>query len=268
MNKQIIFSLHVLRKFRLRHQIDYCRFLYHRLIHLRSNRRFKLTHKEILLPNDYLIYEASNMSYHNFYYGGLLTAEMIFDYFRKHLKVKSGNILDWGCGPGRVIRHYNHLSTNNYRFFGTDYNPKSIEWCKNNIENVNFYNNTIEAKLPFENDFFDGLYGLSIFTHLSENMHIKWFEELMRVTRKGGVLIFTTHGGNFKSIMSNREILAFDRGELVIRGNVKEGHRVFCTFHPDQFLKKLFEGVDIVKKVISPVQKNYIPQDIWILRKN
>jgi hypothetical protein len=68
--------------------------------------------------------------------------------------------------------------------------------------------------------------------------------------------------------MSNREILAFDRGELVIRGNVKEGHRVFCTFHPDQFLKKLFEGVDIVKKVISPVQKNYIPQDIWILRKN
>lgn len=90
----------------------------------------------------------------------------------------------------------------------------------------------------------------------------------MRVVKKGGVLIFTTHGDNFKSIMSDREILAFDQGELVVRGNVKEGHRVFCSFHPDQFSKKLFKGVEIIKKIISPVQKNYIPQDIWILRKN
>ena len=68
--------------------------------------------------------------------------------------------------------------------------------------------------------------------------------------------------------MSDKEILAFDRGELVIRGNVKEGHRVFCSFHPDQFLKKLFKGVDIIKKVVSTAKKDYIPQDIWILRKN
>jgi len=62
--------------------------------------------------------------------------------------------------------------------------------------------------------------------------------------------------------------LSFDRGELIVRGKVKEGHRTYSAFHPDSFLKSLFKEVEILDKiVILPENKSYIPQDTWILKK-
>ena len=136
------------------------------------------------------------------------------------------------------------------------------------FNNIKFNLNDLEAKLPYEDDFFDAIYGISILTHLSKEMHFKWFNELKRVLKPEGIMLITTHGENFKTKLSIKENKKFDNGELVVRGDVKEGHRTYCTFHPDKFLKSLFKEVEILDKIIiSKKNKSYIPQDRWILKK-
>jgi ubiquinone/menaquinone biosynthesis C-methylase UbiE len=178
------------------------------------------------------------------------------------------DILDWGCGPARVIRHMPRLLSNKVKLYGTDYNEKSINWCKNNIKEIEFNHNSLEATLPYKDSSFDAIYGISIFTHLSKELHFNWFKELKRILRPGGIILLTTQGENFKPKLSTYERNLFDNGELIVRGNVKEGHRTYSAFHPDQFLKLLFTDLEILEKiVISKKDKNYTPQDTWVLRK-
>ena len=40
-------------------------------------------------------------------------------------------ILDWGCGCGRVLRHWSGLGRT--QVFGCDINPKMVDWCRENL---------------------------------------------------------------------------------------------------------------------------------------
>ncbi len=157
---------------------------------------------------------------------------------------------------------------NNCDYYATDYNKKTIEWNKNNIDNVKFNNNSLEAKLPYKDNFFDIIYGLSVLTHLSEKLHYDWFEELYRVLNVGGILWITTQGDNFKSKMTESELIKYNKNEIIVRGNVLEGHRTYSAFHPKKFMEKLFQEAIVLEHVITPPQEGWIPQDIWIVKKN
>lgn len=258
----------ILRKLRLLYPIDKLRYSLEKRKNRKENQQFKNEHPEIVLPPDYLMYESFQLNYSKYYFTGKENAKWIFGQLGKHKDLDGGNILDWGCGPGRMIRHMPNLSNRQTSFFGTDYNAESIHWCKNNIKNVSFNHNNLEAKLPYEDEKFDAIYGISIFTHLSKEMHFSWFSELLRTLKPEGILLLTTQGENFKPKLTPEERKTFDDGELVERGNVKEGHRVYSAFHPDSFLKLLFKDVDVLDKiVVLATDKNYLPQDTWVLKK-
>ena len=60
----------------------------------------------------------------------------------------------------------------------------------------------------------------------------------------------------------------FDAGKIITRGNVKEGHRTYSTFHPEIFIRNLFNNFKILKHIILKQEKNQIiPQDVWIIEK-
>ena len=46
-------------------------------------------------------------------------------------------VLDWGCGCGRIIEMFQHL-TKNKEFYGCDIDAEAIDWCKNNLGNIIF----------------------------------------------------------------------------------------------------------------------------------
>lgn len=188
---------------------------------------------------------------------------------KKYKGHKNLKILDWGCGPGRIIRHLPEFLGDSCTFFGTDYNAGSIQWCTENLQNINFNLNGIEAKLPYPDNFFDFIYGLSVFTHLSEENHYSWRKELFRILKHDGILFITTQGDNFKIKLTPKELYKFEKGELVVRGNVKEGHRTYSAFQSDVFMKQLFENdgriLEHIKQV--PIVGKYLPQDIWIVQK-
>lgn len=258
----------LLRKLGLLYPLDSLRYRIQKNQNDKANQSFKRDNPNIILPPDYLMYESFQINYTKYYFGGKESAQWIVNQIKKYTDLEGKRILDWGCGPGRIIRHLPELLNGKTEVYGTDYNEASIKWCKGNLNGIQFNLNGLSAQLPYPDNFFDAIYGISIFTHLSEEMHFNWMAELTRVLNKDGILLLTTQGENFLPKMSNEEITQFQNGELIVRGNVKEGHRTYSAFHPDAFLKQLFNRLTIMEKIVLPVEgKSYVPQDTWLLKK-
>ena len=265
MNKTQITN--ILRDLRLMYLADKVRFQLERRNHKKDNDNFKREYPNFNLPPDYLIYESFQMNYRQYFEHGKSTAKWLKDYWAKHIELIDKKILDWGCGPGRVVRHLPEIVGNGCQYFGTDYNEKTIKWNSENLDGILFNHNPLEAKLPYEDNFMDVIYGISIFTHLSERLHYDWYNELYRVLRPGGIMFLTTSGDNFKTKMTKSELEQYSKDELVVRGKVKEGHRVYTTIHPPAFMKKLFSNATILEHVEEKPHDGWIPQDIWIVQK-
>jgi len=255
-----------LRKLKLIYLMDFVRFEFEKIKHKKVNLAFKKNNPTVILPPDYLIYESFQMNYDKYYFDGKESAKWVFDYVGKYIELKNKKILDWGCGPARVIRHLPEVIGANCEFYGTDYNKNSIDWCTKNLPNLKFNLNPLEAKLPYSTDFFDVIYGISIFTHLSEQLHYDWYAELYRILKPNGILFITCHGNNFREKLITSEQKIYDSGSLVVRGKVKEGHRTFAAFQPKEFMLKLFKNAQILEH-IETRPTTYLPQDIWVVRK-
>lgn len=247
---------------------DRLRYAVEKWKHRKANSAFKAEHPELSLPPDYLLYESYQMNHRKYYEGGLEHAQFIRKTVEKHLNTDGISILDWGCGPGRVVRHFPKVFPINCSFFGTDYNQKSIAWCSEHIGGVSFNCNGLEAKLPYTDNQFGLIHGHSVLTHLSEKMHFEWIAELKRVLGPDGVLYITTQGDNYTQKLNEVELAAFARGELVVRGKTKEGHRTYSAFHPVAFMHKLLSDMEILEHItFTPKQGYGLPQDIWLVRK-
>ena len=217
------------------------------------------------MPPDYLILQ---LDYAKYYHGGRATAEWIKDKVGQYIEFENKRILEWGCGPGRIIRHLPALIGDQCHYYGTDYNPKSIEWCSQNLPQIEFNHNQLAAKLTYPNDYFDVIYGISIFTHLSEQLHFDWYAELCRVLKPGGILLLSTQGDNFKEKLTAKELEQYNHGNLVVRGQVKEGHRTYSAFHPPDFMQELFKNNIVVEHITEkPEPGRELHQDRWIVRK-
>lgn len=162
------------------------------LINKSNNRNFKKENPTIALPPDFYLYETFGLNYESYYAGGKKTARWILENIKKHRNINNTNVLDWGCGPARILRHMPAF-TSKANIYGSDYNENYVSWCNENIENITVKRNKLAPPLLFEDNFFDIIYVISIFTHLSEKMHQKWMQELYRVAKKDAVLFITTH---------------------------------------------------------------------------
>jgi SAM-dependent methyltransferase len=246
---------------------DRANFYFQKIKYRTSNKKFVEKYPDVALPPDYMMYESFQMNYENYYNDSLNTANWLISYLEKYIDLKNVKILEWGCGPARIIRHLSGLLDRSCEIFGSDYNHKTIEWCRNNIDNVQFSTNNLTPPMKFDSEFFNIVYANSVLTHLSEEMHYAWYEELNRILKHRGIMFLTTHGENCKPKLTEREINIFEAGCLVVRGNVKEGHRSFATYHPPQFMRKMFSNVEILEHVTREPEGNYFPTDIWLIRR-
>ncbi|MDR6515641.1 class I SAM-dependent methyltransferase [Chryseobacterium camelliae] len=256
----------LLRRLNLLFLADKLRFYIYKNKNKSKNKTFQSQYPNFVFPPDYLMYESFNINYESYYKSGKSTAERFVGILKKYTSVETPHILDWGCGPARVVRHMSDFLSG-CQVYATDYNENSIAWNKSNINNVTFNLNGLKAELPYENGFFDFVYGISIFTHLSEQLHDDWKNELTRVLKKGGILLLSLQGNLFKMILTEKEVRKFENGKLVVRGNVKEGHRTYSAFHPDEYVEQLFSDFEVMEHIPSFMNNGRPEQDIWIFRK-
>jgi ubiquinone/menaquinone biosynthesis C-methylase UbiE len=265
MNRNLLSN--ALRHTRLIYSFDHLRFHFERSKNRSKNKEFLKENPGIALPPDYLMYESFQLDYRQYFTESRNTAQWLYALFLKHGLKEPARVLDWGCGPARIIRHLPALMSENSRFFGTDYNLESVAWCQNNIPGIEFSRNTLKPPLAYDKDSFDAIYGISIFTHLSEEMHMAWSEELQRVLNPGGLLLLTSQGESFKTKLLDTEIRDFEQGKLVVRGKVREGHRTFSAFHPPAYFKGLFQDMEVMEHLVRKGDKGKPQQDVWIFRK-
>jgi SAM-dependent methyltransferase len=235
-----------------------------------SNQAFIREHPGVALPPPYLVFESYALDYRSYFREGLDGAKFITAALERHRSLTGASLLDWGCGPARVVRHLpGLLAGRDCRIFGSDYNRQSIEWCRANIPGVTFKANGSEPPLDFPDQSLDALYGISVFTHLSAAQHEAWARELGRVLRPGGVAFLSTHGALFLFNLMPWEKREFENGNLVTRGHAKEGHRTYTSFQPPAFMKKLFAGagLDVLEHREGGPGSTEFTQDVWIVKK-
>ena len=102
-----------------------------------------------------------------------------------------GDILDWGCGCGRIARFFDPGARG--RLYGADIDSVNIEWCRRNLAAAEWSVVSATPPLPYPNEKFDVIYGHSVFTHIAEEAQFEWLAELNRVLKLGGLCLVTVN---------------------------------------------------------------------------
>jgi SAM-dependent methyltransferase len=173
-------------------------------------------------------------------------------------------VLDFGCGCGRVIRHWQGLEGPSLH--GSDYNPYLAGWCAANLPFARFGVNELEPPLPYGDDTFDLVYSVSIFSHLDASLQSPWIDELRRIARPGGLVLVTVMGPELAQEMLRPEERAlFERGELVVRRSELAGMNACAAYHPARYIREeLARGLELVEHAVSGAPD--VRQDAVLLR--
>jgi SAM-dependent methyltransferase len=174
-------------------------------------------------------------------------------------------ILDFGCGCGRVLRHWPGVS--GAALYGTDYNAGLIAWCQAHLPFARVAVNALHPPLAYAAATFDLCYGLSVMTHLPEDLQHAWVDDLTRVLRPGGFLLLTTHGDFYRPHLSPAEGRSYDAGQLVTRHEKVAGTNRCTTFHPPAYIRNaLPRGLELLAHLPQGARGNP-QQDLILLRK-
>lgn len=268
MNRRLQRAQQLLRRSGLLERADRVRFVWSRLRTSWDNARFSREYPSFSLPPPRLAFGAYSAPAWRFYKeSGEDTARFIAATLHRHLdEVRTGAVLEWGCGPARVVRHLPPLLGSSTRVCGSDYDPDTVEWCREHIEGVEFVLNDLLPPLSLDTDSFDCAYSISVLTHLSRESGQAWSRELARVVRPGGLVIVSTCGASRLPYLLPEERHAFEVDGIVVRGDVREGGKMFGAFHHPRFVREhLLGGLDILEH--APAGFPHLDQDLWVARR-
>lgn len=141
------------------------------------------------------------------------------------------HVLEFGCGCGRVARWWAGLSQ--ARFSGCDVNPKLAAWCAANLPG-DFRATRLSPPLPYADGQFDLVYALSVFTHMHDAGARAWLEELGRVTRPGGLALFSFLDERMAGARSLAPALAAE-GQAIRREGAEGGNLLSAYFTAEGF---------------------------------
>lgn len=111
-------------------------------------------------------------------------------------------VLDFGCAEGRVLRFLPRRADS--ELWGVDINAERIAWAQHNLPlPFRFATTTTAPHLPFEDNYFDLVYCISVFTHISD-IADAWFLELLRVLRPGAHIYLTIHDEHTVDLLLGR----------------------------------------------------------------
>lgn len=271
MSRLKIYFIHALRNLRLRKFANMVQFLLKTAQHSSENTKFIREHPSFTLPPQHLIFDANHsVSWSNYYETGKRQAKLLAEIFLKHRSHSSkAKILEWGVGPGRIIRHlHENFDGVEVELFGCDYNAESIRWCQENLGSIVFQQNSLLPPTSFAEFGFDFVYAISIFTHLSEYSQHAWLSEMKRILRDDGIFVFTTQGRCYRELLTSKEREVFDEHKIVVRSSDHEGKKLYSSFASHQCVEKMLSEIGFRILSYAPGPDSGFSQDLWVVRKS
>jgi SAM-dependent methyltransferase len=102
-------------------------------------------------------------------------------------------VLDFGCSSGRVLRVLAAWRPG-VDWVGCDPNAPAVAWADANIPGVTAFASPQEPPLALDDASFDLVYAISIWSHFGPTQAERWLDEMRRILKPGGALVFTTQG--------------------------------------------------------------------------
>lgn len=173
------------------------------------------------------------------------------------------SVLDFGCGPGRVVTWFQSMYKD-WRFFGTDIDNEAINWARENLSHIaSFDCNKSQPPLQYEDAYFDFIFSISIFTHLPEDMQAEWLTELKRVVKIGGILALSVH--NEELLPKHMSMPA--SGFYYSVGNGTDGLPDFyqTSFQTSIYINREWSKIFKIEKILKKHIANH--QDLVICRR-
>ena len=260
-------AVKALRTLRILAIAERIRFLVQVVTRFPRNRSFRAQHPHEPMPPAWLAYDAfSDVNHPKYWSDGKAKAAYVERVATEHLDAPR-TVCEWGCGPGRTLRHLVRSEAFSH-VIGTDYNHQSIEWCQLNVPGPEWMTNGLRPPIDLPDDAVDMVFGISVLTHLSEDLGLAWMRELRRLTRPGGLILLTLHGQWFRDeMLLPGEQRAFDSVGYVGRGGVREGSRAFTAFHSPAYVRAtLAEGLDELMHATDADPAVSARQDVWLFR--
>jgi SAM-dependent methyltransferase len=254
-----------------------------------------------IVPADYIRYITGNDDFEGFLRSGAEVFTMLELAAIRHggKRIEDfANVLDFGCGVGRLMRYLLPRSERTgCNVFACDVSEPLVSFIVEHHARAKSYKNAFNPPLTYPNDFFDLVYSFSVFSHLDQETENKWLNELNRVGKPGCLYLITVHGEWFiKNIYreyrwnpENAYKNGFEFRESpqprILENDFPKGYEV--SFHTYDYImrewSKSFEVLDIIR---GDVPARYLwgnhyfepdgtvpafrsmGQDLVILRKN
>jgi hypothetical protein len=213
--------------------------------------------------------------------GYLFTGASWYGNFHKLLKFESiplgvnPRLLDWGCGCGRLSRHF--LNDGRYNVHGFDIDPVNIQWMQSNY-GEQFKVVSTDPPTEYENGYFDYVIGHSVFTHLTEKDQFNWLLELSRISRRGARLFVTISALNGLRLTGGQSgfTLSESLSQLEETGYIDFGHLNVGVdvLNPGYYRQSMHTHEYIIKEWSKYFHIEYIVesfaghQDLIVLYKN
>lgn len=106
--------------------------------------------------------------------------------------VAGKRILDFGSGVGRAaLQLYARWKTPSHC---CDVNPAAISYLERELKSVDCAVNNFTPPLNFEDNYFDAVYSVSVWTHLPPDHQLPWLNEIKRILKPGGLALLSISG--------------------------------------------------------------------------
>ncbi len=159
-------------------------------------------------------------------------------------------VLDWGCGCGRVMREFPQMFPN-ATLTGADIDAEAIAWNQEHLRGLGEFcvvPSVPPSSLPAGR--FDLILGVSVFTHLPLALESAWLRELARIAAPGARLLLSYHGDELiREHFTMDQAIENEDGFSYFRTSPTEGlpDHYQASFHTEGALRRLWgEHFDIL----------------------
>lgn len=182
-------------------------------------------------------------------------------------------ILDWGCGCGRLAIHLRDLK--GVELTGVDVDADDIEWCKQHLPFGQFQTIKPRPPMPLSPESFDLVIGVSVFTHVPEQLSFEWLAELRRVAKKGAILLLTFNSNAAIALLGHdlpsrhlRTVLRkgfLDLTSAALGDSLDEANYYRDILHRDFYVKRHWSKFFEILRIVPGGADRF--QDLAVLRK-
>jgi 2-polyprenyl-3-methyl-5-hydroxy-6-metoxy-1,4-benzoquinol methylase len=236
------------------------------------NASVRAAHTHITFPPAALVFEVQGYARLDWFMeSGARQADALAALIGAHAPATTGpiEILEWGCGPGRLLRPLQARLGRRVRLSGCDPLAACVAGARRYVAGVEITQSRRAPPAPYPAAQFDGVYGVSILTHLPTGAAAAWMKDIARLLRPGGLAILTTHGPRHASRLDAKAAARFAAGAHVALTGAAQGSRTFASYTPPAAMAAFAAGagLTILAHLTEGPQADAIGQDIWLLRK-